>query len=304
MNRFLPVVCVISMALAACIQSDSDVSGVYVEQTGSELVLIQIVKSEDGNVTGRGELVKFVNGQLDMQSFSLTGTADGSQISLKSNVFLGLGPSFSGEVKSNTLTLVGVEGQSVLKRSSLEQFTKQKNELVSATQVVAVTDQNLKAGEQQRKFLADLAEEGLNIEIKVPQAYTVLEQKTDAILANTRSRYDGIQGNISKLKAEWLITPADDKGSVEGDIQSLKGDLLALEGDYVANLIDLRMAYDQLQAGLNGFKEKCDKAISMSYTPVPSQCGKSGEWIMQYDNHRAATKVKVDAANAAMFVKR
>jgi hypothetical protein len=141
------------LCLAGC-SDTGQVSGVYVHKSDNELLFVQIVKTDDGILTGRGETVAVMaDGSLKDESFPLEGSVDGTQLSLKSNVFLGLGPSFSGAVSGNTLTLVSDGGQTVLKRTTLEDFTLQKNNLSDAAKSIVATNERVKNQATQQSYL-------------------------------------------------------------------------------------------------------------------------------------------------------
>ena len=292
---------VLCWLLAGC--SDAgNISGVYVRESDNQLMFVQIVKTDDGRVTGRSETVTMMDdGSIKDESFPLEGSIDGAQLSLKSNVIFGMGPSFSGTVSGNALTIVGDGGQAVLRRTTLEKFTRQKNDLSALAKTTLASNERAKSESERKAYLKLLGDDGDELEAKLPQAFPLLDQKVDAILSNLQTRHDVISGNIKKLKARWLITPSDEKGSVEGDIQAQEGDMQALAGDFDARVSDVRGFYDQLETAVTEFKNKCEKAASMAYVPLPPQCANAQNYISQYQTSRAATKAKFDAASAAMF---
>lgn len=61
--------------------NSNSVSGVYVQKFADGILFIQIVKSPDGKVSGRVEVVSMQpSGILKDRSYSLDGTIDGNQI--------------------------------------------------------------------------------------------------------------------------------------------------------------------------------------------------------------------------------
>jgi hypothetical protein len=129
--------------LTSCGRSGKDITGAYTTKLDGDIFLIHLIKSDDGKITGRAEMAVVSNkgdGELTVRSYDLVGTTDGSQISLKSGsedsdfgaYFLkSLDKSYSGEIKGNKLTVVGSRGQILLKRSSIDTYTKQKARLAA-----------------------------------------------------------------------------------------------------------------------------------------------------------------------------
>jgi hypothetical protein len=130
-----------------------------------------------------------------------------------------------------------------------------------------------------------------------------MDQKVDAILANLQSRHDVISQNTKQLKAKWLITPEDDKWKVENEIDKQQWAMERVGDDYDAKVSEIRGLYEQADAGLTDIKARCDHATSLSYAPLPSQCGNLQTYVTQYQTSRATTKAKFDTAGAAMFPK-
>lgn len=300
-TNLIAVLCIAGLSLAGCSQADP-MSGVYMQKRGNSLLMIQIVKTPDGKITGRGEAVSVdEDGSLKDDAFPLEGGADGAQLSLKSNVFLGLGQSFSGNLSGNTLHIVTDAGQADLSRSDLNGFTNAKSGLQGVARATLAANQRAKDDADEKTFLTSLANDGAKIDAGIPANFAVIEEASDRFIAGIQSQHDTIVNNVKKLKAKWFITPSDDKGSVEGDIQSQEGDMQSLQGDYEAKINDIRQGYDTVEAGLDRFKSNCQKGTTMSAAPVPAQCAKADTYLSLYAASRARLKAKYENAGVAMF---
>ncbi|WP_155847913.1 hypothetical protein [Asticcacaulis benevestitus] len=292
---------VLALGLVACSNSGK-ISGVYVRESDNQLLFVQIVKTDDGKLTGRSETVAILaDGSIKDESFPLEGSADGMQLSLKTNVLFGMGPSFSGTISGNALTIVGDGGQAVLKRTTLEKFTRQKNSLSAAAKGIVATKDRAKNEADKQAFLKNLADDGDELETKLPQVFERLHQNVQAVLERTQKRHDAIAGNLKKLRAKRLIASPDDKISIEGDIQSEVGDMQSLASDYDATVSEVRNSYDELEAVVNSFKANCEKASSLGYAPLPVQCADAQSYIAKYKKTRAIVKDQFETAGTGLF---
>lgn len=292
---------VLALGLVACSNSGK-ISGVYVRESDNQLLFVQIVKTDDGKLTGRSQTVAILaDGSIKDESFPLEGSADGMQLSLKSNVLFGMGPSFGGTISGNALTIVGDGGQAVLKRTTLEKFTRQKNDLFAVAKGIVATKGRAKDEADKQAFLKNLADDGDELETKLPQVFELLHQNVQAILERTQKRHDAIAGNIKKLRAKWLIASPDDKISIKGDIQSEEGDMQSLASDYDATVSEVRNSYDELEAVVNAFKANCEQASSSGYAPLPVQCADAQSYIAKYKKTRAIVKDQFETAGTALF---
>jgi len=269
--------------------SAASVSGIYLSKLSNHFLMIQMVKTPDGHVQGRlEEIILNGDGTLKDDTFPLDGAIDGDQITLKANELFGMGDSFSGTVDGTTLRLIMNNGQNTLFKSDMAGMSKAKADLQTAGINIIAGNQRAKAEAQRQADFQSLQSDAQAFE-KLVFGLSDVETGSGAILADFKQRHDRIVGNIDALKAKWLLTPPEDKGSVEGDIQSQQGDMQALGGDFRAKESRLSGLYDQIRSGINDFKAKCANAIKANEPTVP-QCNSADTYMAKYQASRAKVR--------------
>ena len=169
------------------------------QKTNNAILFIQIVKTPDGKVSGRGEVVSVLSeGNVKDESFPLEGSIDDNQISLKSNVFLGWGPTLSGTVDGEMLILVSETGQWKLFKSDLNSFAQEKSKLASTGAAILNANQKAKQKADVEGYVDRLISDGQSLEVnlsKLPQ----LESEADNFISQTRQKRDKIVRQIKVL---------------------------------------------------------------------------------------------------------
>src|SRR6266481_9487753 len=105
----------LAFLLIAWSATAASISGTYVGTVPNSTALVQLVQTNDRQVTGRWEITNLQpSGKLETNSFLVTGASDGTTVvlSLKPSALLSDSLTLSGTVDGDTLRLSGSLGQS------------------------------------------------------------------------------------------------------------------------------------------------------------------------------------------------
>ncbi len=286
--RGFSIAAVLLASASAC--SAAPVSGIYLSKTFNHVLMIQMVKTPDGHVQGRIEEITLnSDGTLKDDNFPLDGAIDGDQVTLKANELFGMGDTLSGTVDGTTLRLMANNGQNTLIKSDITGVAKAKADLQAAGNNIISSNQRAQAQAQRQSDYQNLATTGQAFE-KLPGALAKLENSTDERLASYKQRRDKIAQSIKALKVKWFLTPNEDRGYVEGDIQSQQSDMHALESDFRADETGLSGLFDRIRDTISGFKTQCASAVRTNEPTVP-QCANADTFMAEYQISRDKVRI-------------
>jgi hypothetical protein len=271
-------------------------SGVYLQQTDNDVLFIQIVKSPDGKVAGRGEAITLLSdGKLKDESFPLEGIIDGNQISLKSNIILGWGPSLSGTVDGESLILLTGSGQLNLHKSDLGNFNKEKLRLQKIGDAIEQTNRKKIDEAAARKYAESiLAEDKLLRERsnQLPQ----LEAQADMFILQTETKRNDIVSQLSDLEAKFRNVTSDDLSDLNYRFDNLKSDMSDLLSEFRNNLNSGVTNYNEFKVGLDNFNIDCEKWADFHSPSKPNVCVNYQTYLSEYLTSRTTMKKKYDDA--------
>lgn len=277
------------------------VSGIYIQEFKNAVVFIQIVATPEGKVSGGGEFVLMLpDGSLKDKSFSLEGSLDGDQITLRFNAIFGLGSTLSGTVDGGALRLVSENGQMILLKSDLDTFAQEKSKLAAIGADIVIANKAAKYQAEARDSFDRLTSEGKSLEVnlsKLPQA----ESDADKFIKQTKQRRDDIVSKIKLLRAKLQFASSDDVGEVESIIGGLISELGGLKSEFEANMHFGAIDYDKLQSRLNNFKSHCDQWMAKYSSTLPLQCKNFQTYVVSYKSSWANMNQKYNEAEK-MFV--
>lgn len=252
--------------LAAC--GDKSVSGSYIAKFTNAVGLLQLVETPGKHVTGQLQMVVNIDGEVQNNSYSVTGAVDGSNISLslKPNLLLSESVPESGTFNSSTIMVTGkfASAQPVMTtfvRADAREFQplvkaiNDQAEGVRAAKATAAARQREvqaeaaareKAAQQERDFVNGLEalvrrmdhfDSAVNSILgKVPAA----EQRYHAITAQMREnlrKERSLAGNPNAGVARSQISIAINQGSIATD--QLHNEVQPTQWDYENNAVPL-----------------------------------------------------------------
>jgi len=298
------------IGLTGCADA-APVSGIYLSKSLNKVMMIQMVKTPDGHVQGRiEELILNTDGTLKDNDFALDGAIDGNQVTLKANELLGMGDTYIGTVDGTTLRLMMVNGQNTLIKSDMATFANAKAALQNkGSNIIAA---NKRANDQaQRKAEYDQAVAKRQSDFQnlqnaaqpfdsLPTQLSTAETDSATYLDKVKQQHDKIADDIAALKARWLVTPPNDRNSIQNDAYGQQNDMTALANEFRANETKLSGAYDLLRNAINDLKARCASAIQLNEPTVP-QCDRADTYAAEYQSSR--DKVRASWLNTEQMFK-
>lgn len=167
----------VTLLLAGC--GKPDASGIYVLKSDNDAMLIQLVETPDGKVSGRMQSATIgSDGVVTNSSGNADGSVSGNELILRPTSFWLGGLQASGTFTGSTLTLTGQGGTVTAERSTLEDFDKALARLqsVAADRRAAVAGERFKLNQQNAKEQAD--RETLDRASRVSAAATRIDELT------------------------------------------------------------------------------------------------------------------------------
>jgi|GEM_PF-2014796 len=282
------------LSLASCSQA-GQVSGVYMQSSKDEVVLVQLIETADGVLSGRIEAVNLrADGSIDDAAYSLDGSADHGQIILKSNLFFGVGPVLSGDVRGSTLHIISNTGTGTFTRTNLKAFQAEKQKLATRGMSVKQANAQTKARQDEAAFLQDLSSQGVNLVTSLRKLPEV-ETKADAYTTRTSQSRDRIFDTIADLKQKARTASPDQRSDIGYAIQDQMYELNSLKSDYESVLHELAFAYNDIETAIGSFKAHCNEAGAKGYQPLPAQCSDIPSYGDQYQASRSRMRTQANA---------
>jgi hypothetical protein len=203
-----------------------DISGTYVGKGDNIAVLIQIVQTNDGQLTGRYEQVVLKsNGKLDDMNATLTGATNGQTVvvTIKPSEFLAGSFAASGTIEGNLLHLTGGYGGdmnlNLLKsdeadfRSQIATLTNQANRINETRTRQEAVQRQAKIEAEQLANLQDLTQRMVafisKADVQLDKFFKPIEQSYRTITQNMRAalaREKTIQGSGQAAVARSQIS--------------------------------------------------------------------------------------------------
>jgi hypothetical protein len=182
----------------------ASITGVYVANDPGSALLVQIVQTPDGRLSGRMEAMTVdTSGKLRDRTSVIEGAADHGEVTLspKSPILLGAAPSMTGHLSGDQLTLSWGGSNYVLKRSGVAAFD-------IAAQKLKVASLEIKAFRKREAQIA--ARQALSAQLG--QRVTALRTELDSLNEATPSaaalfradgdRYDELAAEIRHRKRQ------------------------------------------------------------------------------------------------------
>lgn len=248
----LTLLVAVSLLLSGCWRHE--VSGKYIAKFTNGVYWLQLVQTPDGHLTGQIEiLVLGADGKVEYNNLSITGAADGNNVSmsLKPISFLPFTVTASGALDGDKLTLTGgfTGGQPttvVLVRSDVSDYQAQANALNMQSSSIlaakAAADARKKAAQKERDFIAGLdqlvgrmkrfnaaADARLDKLPAAAQRYQTITLKMREYLNRERQ----LAGNPNSSVARGQISVAISQGSVATD--QVHAEIQSVQWDFQAN---------------------------------------------------------------------
>jgi len=287
------------LSLASCSQA-GQVSGVYMQSSRDEVVLFQLIETADGSLSGRIEAVNLrTDGSIDDKAYSLEGSADHNQIILKPNLFFGMGPVLSGDIRGNTLHIISDTGTGTFTRTSLDAFQTEKQRLTAKGASMKQTNAQIKARQDEAAFLKNLSSEGVNL-VTGLRKLSDIETKADVSTTRTGQSRDKIFSTITDLKQKMRTASPDQRSDIGYAIQDQMYELNSLKSDFESDLHELAFAYNDIETAIGSFKTHCDEAVEKGYQPLPAQCSDIPSYSDQYQVSRSRVRTQVNAMLATL----
>ena len=196
----------------------ASISGTYVGTTQDAATLLQVVQTNDGQLTGRLEFTTLQkSGQLDKRSVAIDGAADGNTvvINLKPTELLASKITFSGTIEGASLRLTGtINGASAVilaTRSNETVYQYHAALLEGRSQQMIAERSRREAAERQAKMLADLI---LKINALKPRVVAFSRDATVAV-----SKFDPINQRYKSV-TEWMLATHGRQTAIHGDGQA------------------------------------------------------------------------------------
>lgn len=289
----------LAMVILVACSANNSITGVYLGKMRDSMILVQLIATPDGKISGRGEIVSVLtSGEIRNASFPLTGSVDEGQIILKVDLLLGIGKTIGGTFDENTLHLISENSSFDLTRGDLKAFEQEKQKLLQAGKAIVLESQQNKIQLEARDFQQKLESEGKSIEVTISQLPN-LERGADILISQTKLKRDSLVSEIKKLIAKL---PSDD-GSIEYKVDNLDSDLYDLKNDLVANMNNGSTKYSSLRSELEDFKAQCEIGTSQYKLALPSQCIDYQQLSDSFVSSRTTMRTKYDDANKMFNLK-
>jgi hypothetical protein len=202
---------VVSAGVASLIGC-SNPSGVYVHIATDKAELFQLVRSQDGQLSGRYELVGYdSSGHVNQQTADFDGSLDGSQLILKTKPLFGIIHSMTGTLSGDRLAVFVAGQEENFHRASASAFDQEAGKLqVRAAELIG-KNQAAKAFSEERLVRSEIGQ----LRAAMPEFQRELNAQ--------KARYAGLdQTRMAHLAAANRLSQArqpsaNDESSAAGD---------------------------------------------------------------------------------------
>lgn len=275
-----------SLLLSALISTPAlcSTTGVYIADDPGSALLVQIVQTPDGRLSGRIEVMTVdKSGELSDRTSVIEGAADQGEMTLspKSPILLGAAPSMTGHLSGNQLTLSWGGSDYVLKRSNSAAFD-------AAAQKLKVASVEIKASRERESQVATRQALTAQLSRRVGVLRAELESLNEAVpsavalFRDDDNRYDQLAREIRHRKRQenaigYLDTPDPVDQSVRNKYQrawdtriDIHNEAMSLNSSLHGRIVIARREVADIQA-------RCAGRAASGSDPLTESCRETAE---------------------------
>ncbi|MGD0401174.1 MAG: hypothetical protein ABSC04_19975 [Syntrophobacteraceae bacterium] len=306
-NRHVRWLILCGLMIAGSLALANDISGIYVGRGSNIAVLIQIVQTNDRQLTGRYEQVSLQpNGKLDDLNATITGATNGQTVvvTIKPNEFLARSFAVSGTFEGRLLHLTGGGYGSNLNlnllksdeadfRSQVAMLTNQANQLIETRERQEAEKSAAEARErieqQKINFIA-----GVDKLIQSMQDKNMRIDKVLEYLLQQETQYHAITSKIHSYLERVLSLSGDRNGVLRNQVIVAMNDEVVNTNGININVQSIVASYfSNLEPLLNELAEAMHSCPAQDET-VNAACQKLHD---PGEAFRAKCKAEVDVLN-------